>query len=80
MTPIIEVSVDEAGNISYRMRPSSLDTKAYGEIFATLVRLVAQMMESEAGYKRAVVISQIFEAFLKEMNAPTAEVKSAMLQ
>lgn len=80
MTPVIEVMLSEAGDLSYRLRACPLNTQQYGEIFATLVRQVAQMMESEAGYKRALVISQILEAFLRELDSPSAEVETRMLQ
>ncbi len=80
MTPIIEVLLSEKGDVTYRLHACRLDTRMYGEIFATLVRQVATMMESEGGFARAAVISQIFEAFLREMEAPTAEVETKMLQ
>jgi len=80
MTPIIEVLLSEKGEISYRLRVSPLDTRQYGQVFATLIRQLAAMFRSEAGFPTELAELEVVVAMMDELKKPTAEVETRMMQ
>jgi len=76
---IIEVSL-ERGKIQYKMRPCALNTKDYGEIFASLVRLSAQMLATEGHFSQNELEQNILQAFRQEISNPTTETTMSQLQ
>lgn len=80
MTPIIEILLADDGVVSYKLHPCSLDTKSYGQVFATLTRQVAKMMHVEGGFPEGKVHAEIIHFLLNELEAQTAEVETRMLQ
>jgi hypothetical protein len=77
---IIDVTVNAAGQIDYRLRTSTLSTKEYGEILATLAGLIATMMASEGGFDETTVRREILRYFADEVKAPTAQTMMSQLQ
>jgi hypothetical protein len=77
---IIEVTIGPSGDISYRLRTSTLDTRSYGQILAQLAMQIGQMMESEGGLDRGKVVAEIAHYFAAEINAPTAQSSIHLMQ
>jgi hypothetical protein len=78
--PIIEVLVNETGDVHYRLRPCTLSTLVYGEIFATLARQVAGMMAQEGGFNQEDVYLQIVHATRTGLEREPARVSESLLQ
>lgn len=76
---IIEVAL-ERGKLQYKMRPCHLSTRDYGEIFASLVRLSAQMLASEGNHDPKDLERLILDAFKHETDHPTTETTISQLQ
>ena len=68
--PVIEVSVTEAGDVTYRVRTTLLTTIAYGIILANLAQQMAQMLSEEGGVDRDTALQQITSAFGAELDQP----------
>lgn len=81
-SPIIEVLVAQGGDLTihYKLHPSTLDTKMYGEILASVLGQVARMISLEGNFVEAKVRSEIIHFLLSELERPTAEVTTEMLQ
>ncbi len=80
MSPFIEVLVNDAGDISYRLHPTTLDTRIYGEVIATLVTQVARMMAHEGNFVESKVRAEVIHFLLDELDQRTAVVTTEMLQ
>lgn len=80
--PIIEVMITQAGdlNVHYRLHPSTLDTRQYGEIIASVVGQVARMISMEGNFVEAKVRAEVIHFMLNELERPTAEVTTESLQ
>ena len=77
--PIIEVTL-ERGKLEYRTRTSHLNTRDYGQIIASLVRLTAKMFATEGGFNVEEIEKDILKHFDEEINHPTTETTLSQLQ
>lgn len=77
--PIIDVTLD-LGQINYRTRTSHLDTRAYGQIIASLVHLTAKMFATEGGFDEKDIERDILKHFNQEIEHPTSETTMSQLQ
>ena len=66
-SPLIEVYVNDAGDVEYRMRTSLLTTRDYGCIIADILNHAATMMSNEGGFDREEVLQQTLAHFLIAM-------------
>lgn len=71
--PIIEVTLLPDGKMTYRLRTSLLDTKAYGVLLATLARQIGTMMQHEGGLDHRIVTAEILHYLTLEIDQPTQE-------
>jgi hypothetical protein len=78
--PIISVTLDENGKSSYRIGLCGISTRDYGEIFATLVRLVAKMIATEGHYDEKDIEHEILQHFNQEVREPTTHTSMNQLQ
>jgi len=67
--PMIEVSVSDAGDVTYRVRTTLLTTLAYGIILANLAQQMALMLAEEGG-NQDEALRQIVAAFHTELEKP----------
>lgn len=77
--PIIEVTL-ERGKLEYRTRTSHLNTRDYGQIIASLVRLTAKMFATEGGFDEKDIEKDILRHFHEEIRNPTTETTLSQLQ
>ena len=78
---IIEVTLAERGFISYRLHPSPLTTKVYGEVLCDLANHLAQMMASEGNWPVDLVYRQIVKHLIEAIEEhPAAPEQPRMIQ
>jgi hypothetical protein len=72
--PILQVTLNDADQPDFLLRTSSLDTKSYGILLATLARQVGAMMEVEGGHPQQKVVEEIVAFFNAEIVQQVADV------
>jgi hypothetical protein len=78
--PIIEVYVGPGDNFSYKLRPAGVSTKDYGEVFASLLRHVANMLAIEGNFVKDDLEREIRKFMNQELDHPTTQGSMRMLQ
>lgn len=79
--PIIEVTEDEEGWLSYRLRTSLLNTQQYGQLLIHLAALISKMMAVEGNFDQRQIYAEILHYMAEEMESDEpAKLDVRMLQ
>ena len=65
--------MNDAGDVTYRVRTSVLSTENYGCILADLAHHLASMISQEGGYEHHLVLDEIMWTFLVLMAASSKQ-------
>ncbi len=71
--PFITVYLSSAGDVHYRLNPTTFSPEGYGVVLATLAQQIARMMHEQMPDQPQILLqAQIVQALLIENRTPTA--------